>query len=155
VLAGDGHGRFTRCAPPPGPPRVSRGLAACDFDDDGDADLAVTDNDGPAQLLRNDSTTGSWLGVRLAGRSPNTEAVGALVTLEAPGAAQRRWVIAGDSYQSASDRRVLFGWAAATVPTALTVTWPAPPPPPRPAGRALAGDPGGALSARRGRLRRS
>jgi hypothetical protein len=104
LLAGDGKGHFSRCAPPAGPPRVSRGLASADYDNDGDVDLLVTDNDGPAQLLRNDAF-GSWLGVVLRGRAPNTGAVGASLAL----GHQRRWVLAGDSYQSSSDPRLVFG----------------------------------------------
>ena len=92
-------------------PLVSRGVAVADFDNDGDADLAVTANDGPARLWRNDGPAQEgkrWLGVELRGRSQNTQAVGAVVTLpDEPGRPPaRRWVLRGDSYQSSNGHRL-------------------------------------------------
>ena len=99
---------------------VSRGAAAADFDLDGDADLAVTANDGPARLWRNDAAPpagAAWLGVELRGAAPNTQAVGAVVTVSGGGGAPpaRRWTIRGDSYQSSSGHRLR--WALAPPPT--------------------------------------
>ncbi len=99
---------------------VSRGAATADFDLDGDADLAVTANDGPARLWRNDaapSAGAAWLGVELRGAAPNTQAVGAVVTVSGGGGAPpaRRWTIRGDSYQSSSGHRLR--WALAPPPT--------------------------------------
>lgn len=118
LLAGDRTGHFRRCEPPAGAARVSRGLAAADYDDDGDVDLAVTDNDGPAQLLRNDGA-GPWLGARLLGAAPNTGGVGAELSL----GYQRRFLLAGDSYQSSSDPRALFG-VPAGAGAHLAIVWP-------------------------------
>ncbi len=93
-------------------PAVARGAAAGDLDNDGDGDIAVSHNDDTAILLRNravdDSRARSWLGVELVGRSPNTEAIGAVVTLRNAERIDRRWVIAGRSYQSSADRRLRF-----------------------------------------------
>lgn len=130
-LAGDGRGRFVeaRCVWAEAEPLVSRGAAAADFDNDGDADLAVTANDGPARLWRNDtagSTTAAWLGLELRGRSPNTQAVGAVATLtdagEQPPA--RRWAIRGDSYQSSSGHRLRWAVPEADGRRHLDVRWP-------------------------------
>jgi enediyne biosynthesis protein E4 len=120
LLAGDGAGHFQRCADPTMPPRLSRGLATADYDNDGDPDVLVTDNDGSAQLWSAESA-GGWLGVRLEGTAPNTGGVGAVVTL----GRQRRWVLAGDSYQSSSDGRALFGVTGANVESVadLEVVW--------------------------------
>lgn len=127
--SGDAAGSFSevRCVWTDEDPLVSRGAAVADFDNDGDSDLAVTANDGPARLWRNDTAgpDATWLGVELRGRSPNTQAVGAVVTLsddsERPPA--RRWVVRGDSYQSSSGHRQR--WA---VPAAgrrqLDLRWP-------------------------------
>ena len=127
--SGDAAGSFSevRCVWTDEDPLVSRGAAVADYDNDGDADLAVTANDGPARLWRNDTAgpDATWLGVELRGRSPNTQAVGAVVTLsddsERPPA--RRWVVRGDSYQSSSGHRQR--WA---VPAAgrrqLDLRWP-------------------------------
>ena len=47
------------------------GIAAADYDNDGDTDILVTNSNGPAVLLRNDGTTANWLGVSLVGKSSN------------------------------------------------------------------------------------
>ena len=115
MLAGDGAGGFRDAACPwlAREPRVGRGLAAADYDNDGDPDLAELNNDGPLSLWRNGQRGGRWLGVILAGRRPNTQGVGARLTLARAGASPPsrdiRWLLAGDSYQSASDKRILFG----------------------------------------------
>ena len=130
-LAGADRGRFVevRCDWTWEEPLVSRGAAAADFDNDGDTDLAVTANDGPARLWRND-TVGpaetTWLGVELRGRSPNTQAVGAVATLtgveQQPAA--RRWTIRGDSYQSSSGHRLRWAVPADSSPLQLDLRWP-------------------------------
>jgi hypothetical protein len=121
VLTGDGHGRLAgSCVVPGQDAVVSRGLATADFDNDGDVELAVQRSGGPLALLRNELSGPSWLGVRLIGRVPNSGAVGALVDL----GPQRRWVTAGDSYQSSSDRRALFGWGTGASPSELEIHWP-------------------------------
>jgi hypothetical protein len=133
LLVGDGRGHFAAeaCGVLAGGPAVARGLARADFDHDGDVDLAISHSDGPLALLRNETAGRAWLGVRLEGTEANREAVGAKLTLlaAAEGAGeptrQVRWVVAGDSYQSSSDRRQLFGWRDGERPLALEVEWPA------------------------------
>ncbi|HEX6200289.1 MAG TPA: ASPIC/UnbV domain-containing protein, partial [Thermoanaerobaculia bacterium] len=140
VLLGGGRGRFAelRCPVLDADPKVGRGLAAADFDLDGDPDLALSNNDGPLQLLAGDLPgasgggpgRGRWLAVRLTGAGANREAVGAVVTLvtSAPRPARRvRWVTAGDSYQSSSDRAVLFALPEGAEAEALEVRWPSGP----------------------------
>lgn len=126
VLMGDGTGTFRtlRCPEIWDRPVVARALAAGDYDNDGDADLALTTNDGPSVLLENRPASGHWLGARLVGRSPNTGAVGSEVRLTWSGGVQRRWVMAGDSYQSASDSRPLFALPDDGQVKHLDVRWP-------------------------------
>ena len=84
-------------------PRNGRGLAAADYDNDGDLDLAVGTIGGRLQLLRNDGTDGHWL--EIAGLEPGT-------TVEATLAGGRRLVRrlhAGSSYLSSEDPRVHLG----------------------------------------------
>lgn len=130
-LAGDDRGRFVeaRCRWAEEEPLVSRGVAAADFDNDGDADLAVTANDGPARLWRNEPAGpagATWLGVELRGRSPNSQAVGAVATLTGAGEQPpaRRRTIRGDSYQSSSGHRLRWGVAGAAGRRRLDVRWP-------------------------------
>lgn len=124
ILLGDGRGRFSelRCSYLDARPMVARGLAGADFNNDGDPDLAVLENGGPAALLEN-GTGGDRVGVALRGTPPNTEAVGSRVTLSGDGGRQLRWILAGDSYQSSSDRRALFGLGDGSA-DALEITWP-------------------------------
>ena len=119
LLLGDGRGGFRerRCPWLEERPLVGRGLAVADYDRDGDADVAIVNNGGPLQLWRNDAEAGGWLAVE-------AESVGTRVdVVDAGGRRRRRWVTAGDSYQSTSERRPLFGLGASS-PAAVEVAWP-------------------------------
>jgi enediyne biosynthesis protein E4 len=104
---------------------AGRGLAAGDFDNDGDADLLLLNVGARPVLLRNDGgNRRHWLGVALEGRRGSRDAVGARVTLVAGPLRQTRSVLGGTSYCSASDRRLLFGLADASRVDRLEVEWP-------------------------------
>src|SRR5229473_6248904 len=61
-------------------PKVGRGLACGDFDRDGDSDILMTTNNGPAYLYRNDQTSGNRsIRFRLVGTKSNRDAIGARV----------------------------------------------------------------------------
>ncbi len=67
-------------------PKVARGLAYGDFDRDGDSDLLITTNQGPAYLYRNDVAPGAhWLRMRLIGTKSNRDAIGAVVRADYSG----------------------------------------------------------------------
>ncbi len=105
------------------PADLHRGAAAGDIDGDGDVDLLVTVMNGQPELLVNESASGSWLAVRLAGRASNRDGVGARVVVTAGG---RRWVAqrnGGGSYLSARDPRVRFGLGAVGAVDRIEVTW--------------------------------
>jgi Na+-translocating ferredoxin:NAD+ oxidoreductase RnfD subunit len=88
-----------------GPLVIGRGLAAADYDNDGDVDVAINSIGGPLVLLRNDGASGHWLEVELGALSP-----GARVTAVLPsGRTLVREVQAGSSYLSSEDPRVHFG----------------------------------------------
>lgn len=105
---------------------VGRGLVVADFDDDGDPDLVITNNGGPARLLRNDSPGGdSWIGLRLLEAGGKRDALGAVVTLDRiGGSALTRRVATDGSYLSARDPRLLFGLRGSAAGEELRVHWP-------------------------------
>jgi hypothetical protein len=107
------------------PARVARGLAAGDYDGDGDPDYLVSVNDGPAVLLRNDGgNKNRWLTIRTIGTKSNRDGIGTKVSLEAGGVLQQRWVRSGSSYASQSDLRVTFGLGKARKADRVQLRWP-------------------------------
>jgi hypothetical protein len=111
---------------------IGRGAAFGDIDNDGDVDIVVTNNNGPARLLLNqtapaaDSAAKShWLQVRLDQRPGNHFAIGALIGVERTGRPTLwRRVRTDGSYLSASDVRVHFGLDSSASITAVVVKWP-------------------------------
>jgi hypothetical protein len=90
-------------------PRVSRGLAVGDLNNDGRMDLVFSNQDDLPALLMNDTPPGNWLLVKLVGSRSNRSAVGALITATAAGRSQRREIKSGGSYLSQNDLRAHFG----------------------------------------------
>ncbi len=125
LLVGDGAGGFREAGCPAlsAAPEVTRGVAAADYDNDGDPDVATLANGGPFRLYDNRPPPAGWLGVIAHGAAPNTAAVGLRATLVAGARRQARWLTAGDSYQSSSDPRLLFGLGPAA-PARLELNWP-------------------------------
>jgi hypothetical protein len=106
-------------------PRVGRGLAFGDFDRDGDVDILLTTNNGPAYLFRNDVQSGNKsLRLYLTGTKSNRDAIGAVVRISHRGVSQMRSVRSGSSYLSQSERALTFGVGNADLVDRLTVQWP-------------------------------
>ena len=106
-------------------PRVGRGLACGDFDRDGDVDLLMTTNNGPAVLFRNDQGAGNRsLRFRLVGTKSNRDAIGATVRIFHGGTSQTRMVKSGSSYLSQSELPVTFGVGRRDRVDRVVITWP-------------------------------
>jgi hypothetical protein len=106
-------------------PIVARGAAYADFDHDGDLDVIISTNNGPAYLFRNDGgNRNHWLNVRLIGTKSNRSAIGAVVRIESASGKQWNMVRSGSSYCSQSDLALTFGVGPDTKVTQLQIEWP-------------------------------
>ncbi len=106
-------------------PIVGRGASFGDFDNDGDQDVVISVNDGPAKLFRNDQSTGHhYLRFRLTGSECNRDAIGANVTIVVDGKKQTRIVMPTRSYCSQTELELTFGLGETTTVESATVTWP-------------------------------
>jgi hypothetical protein len=109
-------------------PVVGRGIAYADFDNDGDLDLVITANNGPARLLRNENANqNDMLRVKLIGTKSNRDAIGAKVTaITNTGATLSRMVKDGSSYLSQSELPLTFGLGKPgnTKSIRLQIHWP-------------------------------
>jgi enediyne biosynthesis protein E4 len=124
-----GGGRFRDAAGEAGSgfatPKVGRGLAVADFDRDGDLDLLMTTNNGPAYLFRNDQLAGNRsIRFTLVGTKSNRDAIGATVRIFAGGQTQSRVVRSGGSYLSQSELPVTFGLGRRDSVERAVIDWP-------------------------------
>ncbi len=106
-------------------PRVSRGAAIADFDNDGDLDVLVNNNGEAPQLLRNDGGNANhWLEIFLIGTKSNRDAIGARVKAVAGNLILYDQKKGGMSYQSAQDPRLHFGLGGRRIIDSLQIDWP-------------------------------
>ena len=129
LFRNQGNGKFTDVSKLTGAdlrkPIVARGAAYADFDHDGDLDVLISTNHGPAYLYRNDGgNKNNWLQVKLEGTKSNRSAIGAVVRIESASGQQWRMVHSGSSYCSQSDLALTFGLGPDTVVKRIQIEWP-------------------------------
>jgi hypothetical protein len=108
-------------------PIVGRGCAYADLDGDGDLDVILIDNGGPALVLRNDNNLGHhWIRFKLQGDGvrSNRSAIGARIILETKDCEQRREIAAARGYLSQSELVAAFGLGKTDRVDRVTIHWP-------------------------------
>jgi hypothetical protein len=129
LFLNDGRGKFQDVAPTVGAgfgsPKVGRGLACGDFDRDGDIDVLITTNNGPAYLYRNDQHVGNRsIRFDLTGTKSNRDGIGAKVQIWSNGISQTRLVHSGSSYLSQSQLSPIFGVGKQDRIERAVIAWP-------------------------------
>lgn len=129
LFRNDGRGRFGLASGEVGgdfsEPLVARGAAYADYDGDGDLDILITTNDGPAKLLRNDGgDANNYLRVRLEGTQSNRSGLGTRLQLTTASGTQIQVVRGGSSYCSQSETVATFGLGQDTEVDRLEIRWP-------------------------------
>ena len=103
---------------------VSRGCAFGDFDNDGDLDVLIMNQNEPPTLLRNDAPAGNhWIKIRLRGTKSNRSAIGARVVVRCGSRLQVQEMMSQSSYVSANDPRLHFGLGSFEA-VEIEVRWP-------------------------------
>ena len=123
-----GEGQFEQLLGPCGPAvdalHTSRGCAFGDFDNDGDVDILVVNQNEPPSLLRNDLAGGNhWIKIKLIGTKSNRSAIGARVTVRYGDKVQAQEALSQSSYLSVNDGRLHFGLGPVTAAD-IQIRWP-------------------------------
>jgi len=105
-------------------PRVARGAAYADIDNDGYLDILLTTNAGPAYLFHNEGGTNHSLRFKLVGTKSNRDGIGAVARVVSSDARQWKMLRSGSSYLSQSELVLTFGLGAATKADSVEIDWP-------------------------------
>jgi len=127
-----GGGKFQEVTTQMGPafaaPRVARGAAYADIDNDGFLDVLVTTNSGPAYLFHNEGGSSHSLRLKLVGTKSNRDGIGAVVhvTSGEGNKKDKQWKMlrSGSSYLSQSELVLTFGLGAQIKADTVEIQWP-------------------------------
>jgi enediyne biosynthesis protein E4 len=124
-----GKGKFVDISESAGPgileKHAARGAAFGDYDNDGNVEVLVNNQNEPPSLLKQSGKpAGNWISLKLVGVKSNRSAIGARVRLTAGGLTQIGEVRSGGSYLSQSDLRLHFGLGTARRIDSVEIRWP-------------------------------
>ena len=105
-------------------PKVARGAAYADIDNDGSLDVLITTNGGRVYLFHNEGGTNHSLRVKLRGSRSNRDGIGAVVRVAAGKDQQSQMLHSGSSYLSQSELVLTFGLGSGTKADSLEIDWP-------------------------------
>jgi len=123
-----GNGKFAETTQSAGAafatPRVARGAAYGDINNDGAPDLLIATNGGPAVLFRNTGATNNRLRIKLIGTKSNRDGIGATVRVTAGNDRQTKMLRSGSSYLSSSELVLTFGLGTHPQVDSIEIQWP-------------------------------
>jgi hypothetical protein len=105
-------------------PRVGRGAAYADIDNDGALDVLMTTNGGRAYLFHNEGVTNHSLRIKLVGTKSNRDGIGAVITVNSGVDKQSKMLRSGSSYLSQSELAATFGLGQKTKADSIEIQWP-------------------------------
>ena len=105
-------------------PRVARGAAYGDINNDGAPDIVITTNNGPAQLFLNEGATNHALRIKLVGTRSNRDGIGSVVWVQSNTTSQKQMLRSGSSYLSSSELVLTFGLGSSTKANVIEIHWP-------------------------------
>jgi hypothetical protein len=123
-----GNGKFANLTKQMGAsfnkPRVARGTAFADVNNDGAPDLVITTNNGPAALFLNEGETNNSLEIKLVGVESNRDGLDSTVRVRAGGMTQSEMLTNGGSYLSSSELILTFGLGRYKKASLVEIDWP-------------------------------
>ena len=127
LFLNDGNGIFNDIVPliggPLSKPIVGRGAAYADYDNNGTLDILVTENNGPAYLIRNNNLN-NYLRVKIKSINSNRDGIGTKLIATTKDNRMIRRVKTGSSFMSHSEATITFGLGKHQMVDSLYVYWP-------------------------------